>query len=89
MVLKLYEPKEKGSLFLPDNVDKTKDDSAVFIIIDIGPGTPDHPMKGKVGDIVMLEGALSVFTVKLPNGEKVVVGKNRDVAFILEEEDLV
>jgi len=90
MVLKLYEPKRDTGIVLPDTMDKVLDDSAVFEIVSMGPGLPgqDQPLKGKVGDIVLLEGATSVYTVKLPNGKKVCVGKNRDVAFVLGERDL-
>lgn len=85
MELELWEPQRVDvQLALPEGFDKTKDESAVFTVLKHGP----LGERCKVGDIVMMSGAMSVALIRLPNGRRVCVGQDANVAFVMETEDL-
>jgi len=93
MVVKLYQKQAAKldiKLVLPDAVDMSKDESAAFEIVNLGPGTEQYPTSHlQVGDIVIMYGVGSVAKVETPNKKKHYVAQGRNVCFVLEREDLM
>ena len=91
MILKVIEQESEEGLVLPDSVKENPahKDNLTFEILAMGEGWFD-PMGNyystsdyvKVGDEVIMEGGLAInaFNIK---GEEYIVGRVRDVAFIL------
>jgi hypothetical protein len=92
MIVKLYTrqaAKLDISIVLPDAVDMSKDESAAFEILKLGPGTEEYPTSHlQAGDIVIMYGVASVAKVETPNRKKVYVAQARNVCFVLDKEDL-
>jgi co-chaperonin GroES (HSP10) len=93
MVVKLYEKQAARmdiKLAIPDSIDMSKDESAAFEIVKLGPGTEQCPVSHvKVGDTIILYGLGAVSRMELPNRKKIFVAQARNVCFILDKEDLV
>jgi hypothetical protein len=92
MVVELYRPQAAKldiHIALPDTVDMSKDESAAFEVLQVGPGTEQYPTNHvKSGDIVIMYGLGAVAKIELPNRKKVFVGQARNVCFILDSADL-
>jgi len=94
MVVELWEgQKDKVSvqIALPDTVDRTKSESAAFVIKQLGLGCnqEEHAFKPvELGALVVFEGDMSVVKFKKPNGEVCLVARQKDVAFRMEGGDL-
>jgi hypothetical protein len=95
MTMEILE-QQSSNLALPDSVKDRVDESAVFKVTGCGKGYR-CPYTGQdilidpntlVGKYVIMHGVGAIAQIKLPNGKKVVVGQARNVAFILEDEDL-
>ena len=90
MIMKLVEEQLSSGIVVPDGVDKTKDDSAMFDVLAVGRGYWDSgkfiPMEIESGDVVMLStyGLGKIVIDK----EKFIVGRARDVAMILKREEV-
>jgi len=80
--LVLERASTKGSkIALPDASEASSDD--IFIVVRCGPGTDDYPMFLTPGDKICLTGYINTFSYK---GEKVVLGRARDVMAIIKED---
>jgi hypothetical protein len=87
---------QSSNLVVPENAKDSIDESAVFKVLDCGDGyrcpyTGEYvhiDKRAYIGKCIIMHGLGSVALIKLPNGKKVVVGQARNVAFILEDEDL-
>ena len=87
MLLKLIKEQSPSGLVIPETVDKTKDDSAKFDVLDIGLGHWEdgkfHETKVVAGDVVMISAyGLGKITI---DDKLFIVGRERDVAMILKE----
>ena len=92
MVVKLFSrqaAKLDIHLALPDSVDMSKDESAAFEVLQLGPGTDQCPTSHlAVGDVVVMYGVGAIGRIELPNRKRVFVGQARNVCFVLDGEDL-
>lgn len=90
LILKLIEEQSPAGLVMPQGVDKLKDDSAMFDVIDAGPGYYDN---GKyienhiqAGEIVMISSfGLGKIVI---DKEKMIIGRARDVALTLKRKEV-
>jgi len=90
MILKLVEEQLPSGIVIPQGVDKTKDDSAMFDVLDVGRGYWDSSKfistEVVAGDVVMLSSyGLGKIVI---DKEKFIVGRERDVAMILHREEV-
>lgn len=71
----------RGSkITLPDQAEPVSDD--IFEVVRVGPGYEDYPMFVKPGDLICLTGYINTFSYK---GEKVTLGRARDVMAIIKD----
>ena len=72
----------KGSkVVIPGSSEPASDD--IFEVIKVGPGDDEHPQFLKPGELICLIGYINTFSFK---GEKVILGRARDVMCIIKEE---
>ena len=92
MVVQLYTKqaaKMDIKLMLPDSVDMSKDESAAFEILTLGPGTDQYPTSHlNIGDTVIMYGVGAVNRMETPNRKRHYVAQARNVCFVLERNDL-
>lgn len=88
MLLKLVEEQQPSGLVIPKSVDRTKDDSAMFEVIDAGPGYWESgvyiPSDIVAGYTVMVS-AYGLGKISIDN-QMFIVARARDVAMILKRE---
>jgi len=79
--LVLERASTKGSrIAIPDAAEASSDD--IFVVIRVGPGDSEHNQFLKAGDLICLTGYITTFSYK---GEKVILGRARDVMAVIHE----
>ncbi len=90
MILKLVEEQSPTGLVIPKTVDRTKDDSAMFTVIDCGDSYCENGQWiqtfVKPGDTVMVS-AYGLGKINIEK-ETFIVARARDVAMILKREEV-
>ena len=88
MILKLVEEQSPSGIVIPEGVDKTKDDSAMFNVLDAGEGYFENgtyiETDVRAGDTVMVS-AYGLGKIVIEK-EKFIIGRARDVAMILKKD---
>lgn len=88
MLLEKAVPKSKAGLIIPGSdkmlpgQEATTDD--IFRVLQVGPGDSECKIKVKKGDLVFIIGYLTTTSYK---GEKIILGRARDIAMKIKEED--